>query len=186
MKNLLLSVAGVAALATLALAAPLVSGLNPGESVTPFHPRHVVGPLANTNNCFPCTFGNRPQVQVWVNGDSDQNVKQLARTLAGAMGTHKGKEFKALVVFVTSNPGDGKLPLTLKKVAAETKSANVGMAIVGTDDEAIRAYKINLDPSVKNTVLVYKNWQVAEKMVNFKADAAGVAALSGAVARIAK
>jgi hypothetical protein len=185
MKRFFVAAAGVAALAVVAFAAPK-SGLNPGESISPFHPRHVVGPLAGTNNCFPCTFQNRPQVQVWVNGDNPQNVKQIAATLASAMGTHKASEFKALIVFVAENPGDGKLPLTLKQIAKETKADKVGMAIVGRDDEALSSYKINLDASVKNTVLVYKNWQVADKMVNLIADDKGKAALSAAITKITK
>ena len=185
MKRFFVAAAGVAALAAVAFAAP-TSGLNPGESVTPFHPRHVVGPLAGTNNCFPCTFQNRPQVQVWVNGDNPQNVKQIASTLASAMGTHKAKEFKAMIVFVSDNPSDGKLPLSLKQIAKETKSDKVALAIVGRDDEALSKYKINLAPSVKNTVLVYKNWQIADKMVNLNADDKGKAALNAAITKVAQ
>lgn len=184
MKRSLIAAAGVAALAAVAFAAP-TSGLNPGESVTPFHPRHVVGPLAGTNKCFPCTFQNRPQVQVWVNGDKPENVKQIAATLASAMDSYKAKEFKAMVIFVAENPGDGKLPLNLKQIAKDIKSDKVALSIVGRDDEALGNYKINLDPSVKNTVLVYKNWQIADKMVNLAADTKGKAALNTAISKIA-
>ena len=103
MKNLSISLAvlGVASLA--ALAAPLASGLKPGENVTPFHPRHLAGPLAGSTNCFPCTFQNRPQVQVWINGDAPQNVATLGKTLSSAMKTYQGKEYKALVVFLSDH-----------------------------------------------------------------------------------
>ncbi|MGC4047762.1 MAG: hypothetical protein QM758_28545 [Armatimonas sp.] len=185
MKRSFIAAAGVAALAAVAFAAPN-SGLNPGESVTPFHPRHVVGPLAGTNNCFPCTFQNRPQVQVWVNGDNPQNVKQIASTLATAMDSYKAKEFKAMVVFVAENPGDGKLPITLKQLAKDIKSDKVALSIVGRDDDSLSNYKINLAPSVKNTVLVYKNWQIADKMVNLNADEKGKTALNTAIAKITK
>lgn len=76
-----------------ALAAP-ISGLKAGDNVTPFHPKHVAGPLAGTDKCFPCTFQNRPQVQVWVNGDDGANVVALAKTLSTEMTEHKAKEFK--------------------------------------------------------------------------------------------
>jgi hypothetical protein len=39
------------ALATAGFA--LDSGLNPGEMVTPFHPRHVTGPHKGTDACPP-------------------------------------------------------------------------------------------------------------------------------------
>ena len=68
MKKVLLgSLVGATAVAAFAFGAN--SGISVGENVTPFHPNHISGPLANSTNCFPCTFQNRPQVQVWVNGD---------------------------------------------------------------------------------------------------------------------
>jgi hypothetical protein len=180
------SVFTVAALATVAFALGPNSGLKTGERVTPFHPKHVVGPLAGSENCFPCTFGNRPQVQVWINGDSDANVSTIAKTLSGAMDKYKKSEFKALVVFVTSNPSDTKLADKLKAVAKATKAEKVGMAIIGKDNEAIANYKINTDSSIKNTVLVYKNWAVVNNMTNFTPDAKGLKSLNMAIDAINK
>src|SRR6476469_9661761 len=91
-----------AAAAIPAFAAPLASGLNLGERVSPFHPKHIAGPLAGTSNCFPCTFQNRPQVQVWINGDNGKNALAFAGTLSKAMKAYQGKEFKGLVVFATT------------------------------------------------------------------------------------
>ena len=88
MKKVLIgTLIGAASVAV--FAASMNSGLNPGESVTPFHPNHVSGPLANTTNCFPCTFQNRPQVQVWVNGDDLKNIAPIAKTLNTAMGANR-------------------------------------------------------------------------------------------------
>lgn len=77
MKKVLFSAVALAALAISAFA--VESGLKKGESVSPFHPQHISGPLANSNKCFPCTFQQRPQVQVWVNGDNKANVTALLR-----------------------------------------------------------------------------------------------------------
>ena len=176
-------VAGVVAAA--ALAAPN-SGLKAGERVSPFHPQHVSGPLAGTDKCFPCTFQNRPQVQVWVNGDAPANVEALAKTLGASMEAHKGKEFKALIVFLV----DRKSAESMKKLATEAGKkpglANVAMAMLDKNSEYVANYKINTDPSVKNTVLVYKDWTVARTFVNLTADAAGAGQLNGAIASIAK
>jgi hypothetical protein len=179
------------AVATVALAATAFafapnSGLKPGEMVSPFHPKHVVGPLAGSENCFPCTFGNRPQVQVWINGDNDANVSSIAKTLGVAMDKYKSTEFKALVVFVTNNPNDAKLADKLKAVAKATKSEKVGMAIIGKSDSALQDYKINTSADVKNTVLVYKNKSVASSMVNLKADTNGLKSLNTAIDAINK
>jgi hypothetical protein len=160
------------------------SGLNKGESVSPFHPSHFAGPLKNSDKCFPCTFQNRPQVQVWVNGDSTGNVASIAKNLSQAMKKYENKEFKALVVFVT----DKKNADSVKKqvLAATPGIDNVGMAVITKDNEAVSNYKINLSGDVKNTVLVYKNWKVEEKMVNLTADKNGLDSLNSAIAKITK
>ncbi|MCE9557549.1 MAG: hypothetical protein K8R88_01220 [Armatimonadetes bacterium] len=167
-----------------AFAGTTKSGLEKGEEVTPFHPQHVSGPLANTSNCFPCTFKNRPQVQVWVNGDDMKNVGAIAKSLEGAMAEYKKNEFKAMVVFVTSD-----VDATKKVVAGVAKStgySNIAMSVLDKNDAAVKNYKFNTDKSVKNTVFVYKNWKVASKMVNFVADKAGLVSLNSAIAGVAK
>ena len=161
------ALAATALVATAVFAAP-GSGLKVGESVTPFHPKHLAGPLAGTSNCFPCTFQNRPQVQVWVNGDDKANVLALAKTLSAEMKEHNKQEFKALVVVLT-DPAKMSQAETMVKEAAKTPGTEgVGMAVLAKNDDAVKAYSVNTDASVKNTVFVYKNWKVAKTFVNLK------------------
>ena len=184
-RSLLLGVVATA-LAIPALAAPLNSGLKPGQRVTPFHPKHLAGPLAGTSNCFPCTFQNRPQTQVWVNGDDTKNVLAIATDLSKQMAANKGKEFKALVVFVTDKSNEAATQKLIKTAAANPATAGVGMAYIDKNEDAVENYGINTAADVKNTVLVYKNWTVAENFVNLKADAAGIADLNKAISTITK
>ena len=182
----LTTIATVAAVALVgsAFAASLKSGLNSGERVSPFHPRHVVGALADTTNCFPCTFQNRPQAQIWVNGDSMSNVLALAKQLDKAQMTYKGNEFKSLVVFIVPEAQQNKWAKTLKETAAKENLKNVSMALVTPDSSAVKQYKINLSGEVKNTVVFYRNWEVVSNWVNVKADAAGAKAVNGALAQV--
>ena len=160
------------------------SGLNKGEKVTPFHPNHFAGPLKNSTNCFPCTFQARPQVQVWVNGDNAGNVVAIAKSLSASMKKYDSKEFKALVVFVADKKDVESVRST---VLAATKGIdNVGMAVIAKNDESISNYKINLSSEVKNTVFAYKDWTVQNKMVNLKADKAGLMDLDNAIAKLVK
>lgn len=159
------------------------SGLEPGENVTPFHPRHISGPLANTTNCFPCTFQARPQVQVWVTNDDLKSVSTIASNLQKAMDANKAKEFKALVVLVAKNEAQAdKLEAGIKEIVKETGAKSVGMAVIDEKDEALKAYKIN--PSAKNTVFAYREWKVKETLVDLKADDAGLKKLDGAIAKV--
>ena len=183
MKKVLLgSLVGATAVAAFAFGAN--SGIGVGENVSPFHPKHISGPLANSTNCFPCTFQNRPQVQVWVNGDDLKNVQAIAKTLNGAM--EKNSEFKALVVFVTSKENSEKVAGAVKEASQMPGLGKIGMALIDKNDDSISNYKINLGGDVKNTVFVYKNWKVAQKFVNLKGDDKGLGELNGAIASIVK
>jgi hypothetical protein len=184
-RNLLLG-AIAAAIAVPALAFGVNSGLNKGQMVSPFHPKHLAGPLAGSSNCFPCTFQNRPQVQVWVNGDDAKNVTAIASNLSKAMKTYSGKEFKALVVFITTPETAAKTEALVKSAAKMPETSGVGMALLDSKDDAVNNYKINTTADVKNTVFVYKDWKVAEKFVNLKADSKGITQLNTAIAGIAK
>jgi hypothetical protein len=160
------------------------SGLSVGESITPFHPTHVAGPLAGGTDCFPCTFGNRPQAQVWITNDSPENTKGIASLLDGAMKKYGNSEFKAMIVWVAPK-GQKSAYLKAARSFAQSEKQPVDFAVLEAGDEAVSKYKVNTsDKSVKNTVFVYKNWKVAAKMVNFDAKK-DASAFNSAVAKIA-
>ena len=181
MKKAIFGGIAVAALAVPAFALfSANSGLKPGESVSPFHPKHLSGPLAGTDKCFPCTFQARPQVQVWVNGDDAKNVDAITTFLQKQIESNKSKEFKALVVVL----GDEKSAAPYVAWAKSTKSKDVAIALLPKSDEALKNYKINTAADVKNTVLVYKDWKVSSNMTNLKATDLGK--LNAEIAKIAK
>lgn len=162
------------------------SGLSKGERVSPFHPSHIMGPLANTSNCFPCTFQNRPQVQIWVNGESAENVKGFAKVLDGQMAKFKNKEFKAMIVVLTKPGNEANAKKETAMMLKPLNLKNVDVSILATNDEAVENYKINTASTVKNTIFAYKNWEVQDKWVNVNADAKGVSALTSAVENLVK
>jgi hypothetical protein len=174
------------ALAAVALAGGVNSGLNKGEDITPFHPSHFAGPLANSTSCFPCTFQNRPQVQVWVNGDNPANVAKIAKSLSAAMKANQKSEFKALVVFVAEGATAEKAKTFGLELAKREGLSGLAMATISPNDASIKNYKINLSPEVKNTVLVYRNWKVQDKLVNVSADAKGLKALDASIDSVVK
>jgi len=186
MKKSILNTSILAVLAIPALALAVNSGLKVGESVSAFHPEHVAGPLAGTNECFPCTFQNRPQAQVWINGDSKANIIAIAKNLDMEMTTKKSKEFKALLVMVVD---DSAVNATKKSAGAWFKAEgfkNVGVAVLGKSNGAVKAYNFNTSKEVKNTVYVYKNWKVSASMTNLEANAAGLGSLNAEIAKITR
>lgn len=177
---------GIATVAT-AFALPVLalapsSGLKVGESVSPFHPTHIAGPNKGTDACPPCTYGNRPQVMVWVNHESEANILALQKELGKQVTAHAGKELKAFVVNLTNCEG------CVTKMDAWTKawSPNVGLAHISSGDKAVEAWKVNISTKVKNTVLVYKDRKVVANFVNMTPDAKGLAELRAAIAKATK
>lgn len=174
-SSLLLSAVALTALPALA---SNKSGINVGDTVSAFHPKHVAGPLKGTDGCPPCTYGSRPQVQVWVNGDDAKNVDAIAKNLAGKVKALKGAEFQSFIIYI----GDAK-PAT---EAAKSWAADaLHVAYLAKDSDGVGLYKVNTDSEIKNTIFVYKNKKVTAKFVNFKADEKGLTALDKAISEIA-
>lgn len=70
---------------------------------------------------------------------------------------------------------------------AETAKANdISLAYVSPKDYSLGAYKINLVPEVKNTVILYRNKRVTSKFVNLSANEKGLAELNTAVSELVK
>ncbi|MFM9873498.1 MAG: hypothetical protein ACKVQS_08555 [Fimbriimonadaceae bacterium] len=182
MKTAIFGTFAIAALALPALASAPESGLNVGEMVSAFHPTHVAGPLKGTDGCPPCTYGNRPMVQVWHNHDSEENLEAVVKYLDGKVANSK-HEFKAFTIRVTFCDKCVAEDTEFAKQFGDTK---VGIAHISSTDQAIADYKYSLKDDVKNTIFVYKNRKVAAKFVNFKADKAGLKALDAAIAGVDK
>ena len=166
-----------------AVSETLPGGLKAGESVSAFHPKHVSGPLANTDKCFPCTFQNRPQVQVWVNGDTAENVGKIAQALDAQMTAQKGAEFKALIVVLHDDATAPAATELAKSISSKYGAKQVGVALLDKKAQPVTDYKINLD--AKNTVYAYKNWKVTDVWSNVDAKKDGKA-LEAGVAKIVK
>lgn len=182
MKKAVVLLSMTAAMAAFAVAPN--SGLKVGEMVSAFHPQHVSGPHKGTDACPPCTYGNLPQVQVWVNGDDAANVTEIARVLNQNTIERKNAKLKTFVIFVTDNPKATQSMIV--DVAKKTMFNDVAMAYLPKNDGAVKAYKVNLDGQVKNTVFVYKDRTVQSKFVNLKADKKGVAELQTAIDSITR
>lgn len=158
------------------------SGLDKGERVSPFHPKHVAGALKGTDTCFPCTYQNRPQVQAWVTNGDKESIHAFAKTLDEAMGKYANKDFKAMVVILATKEQGKTIEQMAPAFSKELK--NVSISYLTADNDAVKNYKINT--AAKNTVFVYKNWTVQEKFVDLGTDAKSISALNNAISGIVK
>lgn len=161
------------------------SGPKVGGDVYAFQPTHVTGPDKGTNTCPVCKYGKEPAAQVWVNNDDPGNVVKIAKTLESAIDKDGLHKFRAFVVYI---PGKGQtdaaMTAKLSSLAAKNGIDKVAFTFVnGESRDAISQYQINTDPSVKNTVFVYRDRTVQANFVNLKADDAGLAKLQASIAK---
>ena len=167
---------------TMVASAFVNSGLEKGEMVSPFHPKHVAGKLKGTDSCFPCTYQNRPQVQAWVTNGDPKSIMAFAKTLDTAMDKYASKEFKGMVVILATKEQGKMIEQHAPAMSKDLK--NVSISYLTADNEAIKNYKINT--GAKNTIFVYKNWEVKDKFVDLSADEKGIASLTTAIGSIVK
>jgi hypothetical protein len=158
------------ALVSAAALGGLSSGPKKGAAVTAFEPYHVTGADAGTYTCPVCKYGLLPNVQVWVNRESDAKVEAIAKQLEKAMDSHADQKLKAFVIFLkpagTSDAAEKTHLATLAKAAGVKK---VAFMFANPNDEFVKPYKINPDTSVHTTLLVTKHRVVIENLVNASA-----------------
>lgn len=184
MKKFLTTAVMASAFAVAAFASD--SGLKVGEMVSAFHPSHVSGPHKGTDACPPCTYGNLPMVQVWVNGDDMANVINISKSLEKAVESKKGAQFKAFVIVLTDQAKVKETAKALEAAADKNGLNDMSIAYLVKGNEAVSEYKVNTAADVKNTVFVYRDRTVKTKFVNLKGDAAGLVSLNTAIDKITK
>ncbi|MES1228079.1 MAG: hypothetical protein ABUL72_05365 [Armatimonadota bacterium] len=160
---------------------PLDSGLKLGEFIPAYEPTHVAGPDAGTKTCPICKYGDLPAVQVWVNGDNDDNIRVISNRLESKVAASKHK-FKAFIIVMT-DPAHG---ITEESVKAKWggHSKRVAFAYIPKDSDAAKNYEINTSADVKNTVFVYKDMKLKTKFVNLSAHGQSLKAFTKAITQV--
>ena len=125
-----------------------------------------------------------PQIQVWINNDKPENVEKLVKTLDDSVIAHKEQKLKAFVIVVTDDSKKADADLTA--LADKQKANEICLAYIEPKNEAVGYYKVNLDPEVKNTVMLYRHKVVTAKQVNVVADEKGLASLQKDIADLIK
>lgn len=123
-----------------------------------------------------------PQIQVWINNDDSTNTSKIISALNDAMRERKAQRLQAFAIFV-SGAGKAIEPM-LSGIEISTGAHDIGLAYLPPANRAVSAYKINLEPEVKNTVMFYRNKTIAATEVNLTADAKGLATLKADIAKI--
>jgi hypothetical protein len=159
MKRALTFCTTLALLVSVAVAAELKSGLEPGKPIGPFDVIKCAGPddkvKVGDELCYRCKYGNRPMVMVF-SRSSDAKVAALAKKLDAAVEANSSKQ---LAAFVSMLGGDREaLESTAKQFCTGNKLANVPLVVPVEFENGPADYGINPDAEV--TVIVAKGGKV--------------------------
>ncbi|MBS1709819.1 MAG: hypothetical protein JSS65_13990 [Armatimonadetes bacterium] len=164
--------AGVATAAT-------KSGLPVGERMLAFETKHVTGPDNGTDTCPICKYGTLPGVMVFVHGEDNERVLDIATKLDKTVADSK-KDLHAFVVVLTDDKEDEDM---VRSVYGD-KFKHVAVTYLPATDSVIKAYKVDLSPKTRTTALVYRKMKVTESFVNLGDKKGSVEALLAAAKRV--
>ncbi len=142
------------ALTTMAIAAEVKSGLDPGKTTTAFVVKDITGPNQGKSLCYRCAYEDRPVTCIFIREINDK-VAGLIQQIDATVADNKSKDMKAFVVLLTDEADAGAKQLTK---LAETKGIkNVPLTLFDADGPL--RYKISKDAAV--TILMWKKATVA-------------------------
>lgn len=153
--------------------ASLNSGLNIGENCPAFDPHHVWGPDKGSKACPMCKYGYGRGVMAWINTDNWQNVSRLAKALDAEIAVKGLNKLRAFIIYM--NPGKLTNDAAEKKLISFSETAGLKHVAVlfvpsPVDKSTATLYRINPAPTIRNTIIVYKNRKVQDKYINFDAN----------------
>jgi hypothetical protein len=144
MKRFIVPAFALLAVAGIAVAAEVKSGLEAGESPAAFNVKDITGPNKGKSLCYRCQYGAKPVAAIFTREINDQ-VASLIKEIDGKVGENKDKKMCAFVVLLTDDADAGAKKLA--KLAEEKKITNVPLTVfdgtAGPED-----YKISKDAAV--------------------------------------
>ncbi len=144
MKRFIAPAFALLAVAGLAIAGEVKSGLEPGESPAAFNVKDITGPSKGKSLCYRCQYGAKPVAAVFTREINDE-VANLVKQIDESVGANKHKKMCAFVVLLTDDAEAGAKQLT--KLKEDQKISNVPLTVFdGTAGPA--DYKISKDAAV--------------------------------------
>jgi hypothetical protein len=149
----------LALLASVAVAAELKSGLEPGKPIGPFDVVKCAGPddkvKVGDELCYRCKYGSRPMVMVF-SRSTDAKVASLVKKLDSAVAANSSKQLAAFVSLLGSDRE--ALESSAKKFSDSAKVSNVPLVVPVEFENGPADYGIN--PAAEVTVIVAKGGKV--------------------------
>lgn len=166
MHKRMFAVAAASLMAVAAVAAPVASGLKPGQGVGAFQVVDVTGPNKGKQLCYRCSFGGNPVVAAFVKSGAPDTAAVLESV--DKLVKANGGRLKSFVVFMN---GPEAKPM-IEKMATEHKlTVPLTFLPQGPKADDIAAYNIN--PAANNTVMLWNKGAVHASFANVDAKSFG-------------
>jgi len=167
MKRLIAPAFALFALVGMAFAGDVKSGLDLGESTTPFIVKDITGPNKGKSLCYRCAYGAKPVTCIFTREINDE-VASLIQQIDTTVGANGDKHMAGFVVLLTNDADAGAKQLA--KLAADKGIKNVPLTVYD-GNAGPEKYKISKDAAL--TVLM---WNKGHVEVNNAFDTAKITA----------
>jgi protocatechuate 3,4-dioxygenase beta subunit len=155
----------------------LTSGPDIGMECPAFDPKHVTGPDKGKSSCPMCRYGYQQGVLIWMNSDDWSNMETLTSSLESEIKRKGLKRIRVFLMYMNpENKTEEEIENLLETFSEKNNLNNVALTYIPnpTDPETAGLYNINPDAKIRNTVIVYRNRGVFDKVINFKSDHASI------------
>lgn len=152
--------------------ASLESGLAIGTSCPSFDPLHLSGTDAGTKACPMCKYGYEQGIMIWFNHTNLDQMDEFAQTLENEIEKRGEKNLRVFLIYMNpsykENDAEGQRILQgkIKKWCDEQNLHKVAVVWVPSPMDERTCGKYNINPKVKNTVLLFKKRMIAAKWIN--------------------
>jgi protocatechuate 3,4-dioxygenase beta subunit len=164
----------------------LTSGPDIGKECPAFDPKHVTGPDRGKSSCPMCRYGYQQGVLIWMNSDDWSNMGMLTALLESEIEKKGLKRFRVFLMYMNpENKTEKEVENLLAAFQQKNNLNNVALTYIPnpTDPGTAGLYNINPDNKIRNTVIVYRNRGVFDKVINFRSDPVSIQKLIASVER---
>ncbi len=148
----------------------LESGLEIGEDNPSFIPYHAFGPDKGTRTCPVCKYGRFHGIVYFVGNNPNWNDIKKWLSFLDHESELRSKYLKAYFVYANEKDyNKEKREKELESIGIELKLKNIALTFVPSLNDIESEVNLNkINPSVENTIVIYKHRTIIDKFINLK------------------
>ena len=149
------------------------SGLSVGEYCPAFDPQFVSGPDKGKRKCPMCSYGYGQGVLIFWNDKDLAPMWALLKNLDIKIAENGFDKLRVFAVYTNTEKANlNVVERRLADGAMQYQVQHCGAAFIPTltEPEDVKAYKLNNNQEIKNTIFIYRKRKVIDKFVNYDND----------------